>query len=365
MSQTKSLPAHTDARSTPMAEHFDLLVALVALAVFATINYTFQYQHVLGEPDLYRVLVGLLDGAESGRGLNSPLHYDREFGFGYLAAIYHFADPAALTDPDRLAPIINQIGPWALLPGLLFFWVRRAADPWRVGGNRRPDRIRLQSDDDRTRDLRPSGAADVCIPVRCGACACSCRCVAGRRCWPVSSACCCWLPDFSPRRDLPRFPLAGTVTDRHQQLPALHYVRVAPLIPPIGAIVVFLVLQRIFLPCRWRCGRELFLQFYTWAMVPPGIVYMVVGCGLATATLGSLAALWLAFRFTSSTIPIWRRYWARWRWWSCRWRSFCPTRCRRATSCWCSPVSASSWASSPAVGQHLAVPWCMLGLRRW
>jgi hypothetical protein len=82
----------------------------------------FQYHNALGESDLYRVLVGLMDGAVSGKGVMSDLHYDKDFGFGYLAAFYAFTDSATLRDPDRLMPLMNQIGLLSTLPGLLFFW---------------------------------------------------------------------------------------------------------------------------------------------------------------------------------------------------------------------------------------------------
>ncbi|MBN8909248.1 MAG: hypothetical protein J0H99_22210 [Rhodospirillales bacterium] len=104
------------------ASRLDVGVALAALVAYLVLIWIFQYRHVLGEPDLYRVIVGLMDGAESGRYLNSPLHYDRDFGFGYLAAMYRFVPAAMLHDPDRLTPLMNQVGFWALAPGLVCFW---------------------------------------------------------------------------------------------------------------------------------------------------------------------------------------------------------------------------------------------------
>jgi hypothetical protein len=65
-------------------------------------------------------------------------------------------------------------------------------------------------------------------------------------------------------------------------------------IAPIGAIIVFVALQRSFVGVQMGSTvGHYFFQFYTWASVPPGVVYMVVGCGLATAALGGLALLWL------------------------------------------------------------------------
>jgi hypothetical protein len=197
----------------------DIAVAVAAVLIFGIIEYSFQYRDYLGESDLYRVLVGLMDGAESGRGLNSPMHYDREFGFGYLAAMYHFVDPAVLRDPDRLTPLMNEIGLWTLIPALVFFWTADSRDAY---GLDRADCLCLQPNDGGTRHVRASGHADARVPFGCrgmsfpaaerlgrGWCGrCGYR-AAGRR-LPVA------------RRDIPRFPVAGPVTDRHAGLSTFH-----------------------------------------------------------------------------------------------------------------------------------------------
>src|SRR4051794_15555201 len=100
----------------------DFIIAAVFVCIFGVVVHAFQYRGALGESDLYRVLVGLLDGAVSGRGIDSPLHYDRNFGFGYLAAFYALADPATLRDPDRLMGLMNQVGFWSMIPAQLCFW---------------------------------------------------------------------------------------------------------------------------------------------------------------------------------------------------------------------------------------------------
>jgi hypothetical protein len=73
-------------------------------------------------------------------------------------------------------------------------------------------------------------------------------------------------------------------------------------LPPVGAIIAFLVLQRLAVTVKM--GSEVghyFFTFYTWATIPPGLVYMVVGCGLATAALGGLATLWLLISHLRAT----------------------------------------------------------------
>jgi hypothetical protein len=294
LSQTQSLPARDEVRCLPVLPGIDLVITLAALAVFAVIAWTLQYRQLLGEPDLYRVLLGVLDGAESGRWLDSRLHYDRAFGFGYLAAIYALVDPAILTDPDRLAPLINQIGLWALLPGLLCFWVavrlvhgELAATVALMVFAFSPMMVELGTSGHPVLPMFAFlSAAAVCLflPLRGWQAVLAgivgmLLLVAGFLCrgeiflafpWLVLSR----IDTFSLRR----FIVSGLLRS----------------IPPIVAIVVFLALQRMLVPAQMadKVG-DYFFEFYTWAMVRPGVVYLVVGCGLATAALGGLALLWL------------------------------------------------------------------------
>jgi hypothetical protein len=294
VSQTKSLPVRGVAGSFPIAGHIDLLVALVALAAFAIIEYTFQYQHVLGEPDLYRVLVGLLDGAESGRGLSSPLHYDREFGFGYLASIFYFVDPAILTDPDRLVPIMNQIGLWALVPGLLAFWVAvrlvhgaLAATVALIVFAFGPMMVELGTSGHQVLLMfafLSAAAVSLFLPLRG---------------WQAVLAgvvgMLLLVAGFLSRGEVflafPWLVLSRIDASSFRRFITSGLLRS---IPPIGAIILFLALQRMFVAVEvgTKVGNY-FFDFYTWATVPPGVVYLVVGCGLATAALGLLAAVWL------------------------------------------------------------------------
>ncbi len=101
----------------------DILVAVACIIVFAVTEFCCQYQGVLGESDLYRVLVGMLDGAVSGSGINSDFHYGRDFGFGYIIAIYALAPADVLRDPDQLTRLINGLGFCFSIIGLFFFWL--------------------------------------------------------------------------------------------------------------------------------------------------------------------------------------------------------------------------------------------------
>jgi hypothetical protein len=294
LSQAKSLSAHSDGRFYPVVERVDLAVAAMAIIVFALIEYTYQYRHILGEPDLYRVLVGLLDGAASGRWLNSPLHYDREFGFGYLAAIFHFVDPAVLTDPDRLIPIMNRVGLWALAPGLVCFWIAvRLAH----GAMAATVALMVFSFSPMIVELGTSGHPS--LPMFAFLSAAALCLFLPLRGWPAILAgtvgMLLLVAGFLSRGEIflafPWLVLTRIDTGSLRRFVISGLLRS---VPPIGAIMVFLLLQHQFVTVQMgsTIGQYIF-EYFTWATVPPGIVYMAMGCGLATALLAGLAVLWL------------------------------------------------------------------------
>jgi hypothetical protein len=101
----------------------DFIFAALAIAAYVLWIYCFRYRGLLGEDDLYRMLVGLLDGARYGTYLASESHYGKAFSFGYIAAIYRFADAHTLADPQRLIALMNEIGFWSAAAGCFFFWL--------------------------------------------------------------------------------------------------------------------------------------------------------------------------------------------------------------------------------------------------
>lgn len=294
LAETLSLRTRGDARIAARAARIDLFVALAAFAVFIALEVVFQYRHVLGEPDLYRVLVGLLDGIDSGRYLNSPLHYDRDFGFGYLAVMYRFVDPAVLRDPDRLTVLMNQVGLWALIPGLPCLW---AAIRLVHGSLVATVALIVFAFSPMMVELGTSGhpvlpmfgflsAAALCLflPARgwaavlAGA-AGALLLLCGLLCRGEIFLAFPWLVlSRIDTRNVGRFILSGILRS----------------IAPVAALVMFFVLQQSVV--RTQMGNTVghyFFEFYAWATVIPGSVYMAVGCGLATAALGMLAAAWL------------------------------------------------------------------------
>ena len=103
--------------------YIDVAFATFAVLIFAVIAYSFQYRESLGESDLYRILVGLLDGKATGSELAGALQYNRPFGFGYIAALYVFLNDQILRSPPELMAVINNIGLWGAISALIAFWI--------------------------------------------------------------------------------------------------------------------------------------------------------------------------------------------------------------------------------------------------
>ena len=100
---------------------------MLSIALYLLLIYHFRFRGTLADADLYRMLRGLLDGAWSGTGFASGLHYGKAFSFGYIFAMYSLADRHILQDPQRLIALINGIGFWSAATGCVCFW----ASLWR------------------------------------------------------------------------------------------------------------------------------------------------------------------------------------------------------------------------------------------
>ena len=68
-------------------------------------------------------------------------------------------------------------------------------------------------------------------------------------------------------------------------------------IAPTAAIIVFLILQHLLVPDQMgSVVGEYFGRWFSLSQFIVGLVYMVLGCGIATAAAGALAMLWLTWR---------------------------------------------------------------------
>jgi hypothetical protein len=94
--------------SVPTGIPFFLCIAAMFTIIIGYFHYTVEFN----EDDLYRVLVGLLNGQATGRWLDDPAQYGIKFGYGYVALVYWLADAHVLTLTPResLIEAINNIG---------------------------------------------------------------------------------------------------------------------------------------------------------------------------------------------------------------------------------------------------------------
>jgi hypothetical protein len=81
-------------------------------ALFIFLISTFHFKSELNEGDLYRVVLGLMNGKATGLGLNDPTQYGIRFGYGYVAMIYWMEELhiLAITHRESVIEAVNAIG---------------------------------------------------------------------------------------------------------------------------------------------------------------------------------------------------------------------------------------------------------------
>jgi hypothetical protein len=264
----------------------DILFAALTLALFGLGVLYFQHRGVLGESDLYRVLVGMLDGAFTGAGLASNLHYGKDFGFGYILLLYALAPAGVLRDPDRLISVINNLGFCFTVAGLLLFWLSTSM----IHGPRTAMvALALLAFSPVVLELATSGHQ---ILIAFG--------------FLFASATCLFLPVTGWRAVLAG--VAGSILlitglcMRAEIFLALPFIVLARIrldswwafakslffnaISPTASFVVFLFLKHHIVPSIADNGPSFFEQFYRWSNILPGTVYMSLGGGIATVSAG-------------------------------------------------------------------------------
>jgi hypothetical protein len=279
-------------------EHFakkDTLVALACIVVFAVTEFCWQYQGVLGEADLHRVLVGMLDGAVTGSGINSDFHYGRDFSFGYILALYALAPADVLRDPDQLIRLINGLGLCFSIIGLFFFWL----STYIVQGSRvalvalllfaiSPVMLELGTSGHQILlafAFLFAGASCLFLPLAgwkliLAQIAGSCLLIAGL---------CIRAEIFLA---LPFVVLASVKVD---SLSTFIRSVLVNAVAPIVAFSAFLILKRHILPYTPNDGSAFFEHFYRWSNILPGTIYLSLGAGIATV----IALIVIAFMVTS------------------------------------------------------------------
>jgi len=259
------------------------------MALYVLWIYHFRYQGLLGEDDLYRVLVGLLDGARSGVHLASANHYGKAFSFGYIAALYRLADPRALADPQRLIALINEIGFWSAAAGCFCFWLLA----WLLYG------------------LRSAAVAVIVFALspmmlELG--------TSGHPILPAfaffAAGSCCLLLPVSGVRAIPlaflgSLLLLAALVTRAELLLAFPFVVLARAdfrsfprilqraIAPSLAVAAFFLLKRAYVDSTPGTGRLApFLErFIRLNNIPIGVFVFTLSCGMAAAAVGAIAGV--------------------------------------------------------------------------
>ena len=256
-------------------------------------------RNALAESDLYRVLVGLMDGASSGTGIASDLHFNREFGFGYLAAFYAFVDPATLRDPDRLMALINQVGFWSMLAALAFFWCAvqlihgsRVATIALVVFALGPMVPELATSGHQTIPMLAflfAGASLLMLPV-----------TGWKAVLAAFAGGVLLLIGMTVRGEL-FLALPWIVLARVDARSWRAFLKSAILrsIAPALALVSFIVLQHYVessITTTISSGvTTYFVKAYAWSLVIPGVFYLVTGSGIVTVVLAAIAAVAIAW----------------------------------------------------------------------
>jgi hypothetical protein len=281
----------------------DTILACSCIVVFAVCVHTFQYRGVLGESDLYRVLNGMLDGANSGAKLGSDLHYGRDFGFGYILALYALLPNEILRDPDRLIPIINDIGFYFVIVGLFFFWLSTRLV---YGARAAMVAMALFAFSPMILELATSGH-QVLIAF------CFLSIAATFLFWPLAG----WRAALAA--SIGAILLICGLCMRAEIFLALPYLVlmrtkttswrifirsfIANSIAPAAALIAFFILRHYTASLPGNTAG-FFGQFYHWSSIAPGLVYMALGCGIATVLVGTGVLAFLVIRSVRSPEPI-------------------------------------------------------------
>ena len=279
----------------------DYVVAAVSLALFAIWIFVFRFHGVLEEYDLYDVVSGLLDGADSGTKLASPLQYGPSFSFGYIAALYWFVNDRVVRDPNLLIPLVNQIGTWAAIIGAACFWystrilyglrvatiglILFALSPMMLESATSGHQILLA--------FAFFAAGSIFLFLRTsGWTAAACE---GAGCFLLLIALTVRAEIFLA---LPYVVLARADFRSAGRFLKSAFVRC---IGPALAFASFFLMKHFIVdsaPLRLP-SSGFFDTFYTFNNIPKGVVVIFFGCGVATTLLGLAAALW-AYRTESA-----------------------------------------------------------------
>ncbi|NOT85089.1 MAG: hypothetical protein HOP02_10030 [Methylococcaceae bacterium] len=84
---------------------------MVAVPILVTVTSAlFSYRYTLAEPDIVRMVAGIVYGGVTGDHIFAGYHYGLKFSFGFYEILYHLIPENLLIDPDYVAKVINDVG---------------------------------------------------------------------------------------------------------------------------------------------------------------------------------------------------------------------------------------------------------------
>jgi hypothetical protein len=275
---------------------FDVCVAGLSIAIYLFWCYWFRFKGTLGDADMYRMLRGLLDGAYTGSGFASGLHYGKGFSFGYIYSLYSLVDRTTMQDPQRLIALINGIGFWAAAVGSILFW----ASLWALHGVHRAtiaimvflfSPIQLEQGTSGHPGIVSfaffsAAALLLFLPTR-GARAVFCAVLASML----------LLTALTMRADiLLAFPFIVLARADFRSFKLLIRSTLLRAAGPTLAAVVFFVLKHNYVDGAKQPGpslHEFFNSYYKLSHIPAGVAICLLGCGVFTVLLGAVSAFWI------------------------------------------------------------------------
>jgi hypothetical protein len=285
----------------------DFLYAGLFFAAFITYITAFQYHGVFAETDLYRELIGVIDGAVTGTGSGSELHYGRDFSFGYSRALHEFLPNAILRDPDKLTTLINNIGYYSIIIGTFFFWLSVLL----VYGSRAAfAALALYAFSPLILEMGTSGHQMlVALAFLWAAAACLFWPSSGWRAFLAASAATLLLIcGLTMRAEIVlAFPYLALARVNLTSFRA--FVRSAAInaVSPAVALIAFLALRHSIASFPQKAVEttrvSIVLEYFSWTNVVPGLAYMALGVGIATVLAGAAAAIWAIKRSVQPRVP--------------------------------------------------------------
>jgi hypothetical protein len=275
--------------------YIDVAFATFAVLIFAVIAYSFQYRESLGESDLYRILVGLLDGKATGSELAGALQYNRPFGFGYIAALYVFLNDQILRSPPELIAVINNIGLWGAISALIAFWISTRLV---YGTLAATVALIIFASAPMVLEMSTTGHPIILSFALIGIASIFMFLDLSRGAWILAQATAIpfLVAALAVRGDIVlAFP--WLVLTRIDTQSLRHFVKSGVLycLAPTSALVLFYILKLCFANFSEGAAPgslNWFVRFFSWANIVPAIAYLGLGCGIVTTVIGGLLVLW-------------------------------------------------------------------------